>query len=111
MGLIHQQYLQDGIEFGNFTAKGGIRTNISTQPAEDELETALPETTDLFISSDPMLPRNADISDIVTVRRVPFSTASFLESKSEKIVSENHATAGHADHGGNASEVILFFYC
>jgi len=58
-----------------------------------------------------MLPRNADISDIVTVRRVPFSTASFLESKSEKNVSENHATAGHADHGGNASEVILFFYC
>jgi len=58
-----------------------------------------------------MLPRNADTSDIVTVRRVPFSTASFLESKSEKIVSENHATAGHADHGGNASEVILFFYC
>ena len=43
--------------------QGGIRTNISTQPAED-WRNCTASTTDLFISSDPMLPRNADISDM-----------------------------------------------
>ena len=66
--------------------------------------------TDLFISSDPMLPRNADISDIVTVRRVPFSTAIIFGEQIWKMCFWKPRHSGTC-HGGNASEVILFVYC